>query len=84
MFIYVWLGKNPWALKVGKREFAKAADFMYLDILLTSKKGLKKIINQFFKAYFEINIRRCFWCNAKEFTKKIKVPIGGSPNLRGL
>ena len=55
MFIYVWLGKNPWALKVGKREFAKAADFMYLDILLTSKKGLKKIIiNQFFKAYFEI------------------------------
>ena len=25
------------------------------------------------------NIRRCFWCNAAEFTKKIKVPIDGSP-----
>ena len=26
-----------------------------------------------------INIHRCFWCNAMEFTKKIKVPIGWSP-----
>ena len=26
-----------------------------------------------------INIHRCFWCNAMEFTKKIKVPIDGSP-----
>ena len=25
------------------------------------------------------NIFRCFWCNAAEFTKKIKVPIDGSP-----
>ena len=29
-----------------------------------------------------LNIHRCFWCNAAEFTKKIKVSIGCSPSLK--
>ena len=71
-----WQGNNEILINLSKKKFCMITlRKHWFQVSSQSLIFLSITMQNQYKSIFSIYIHSCFWCNAAEFSKKIKVPI---------